>query len=121
LSTLNNTLTASSNSYQAFFWPSGSGPNYTVGGRTGRWALAIGPNFGVTTDGAIYSTSGKIGDFLIDTSGFSTTKTSSSDYTIEGDVYTWGNIYETTIIPGKIETKVVRTESVNGGDPYTLS
>ena len=33
------------------------------------WKLGIGSNFGVTSDGAIYATAGKIGNMIIDTNG----------------------------------------------------
>lgn len=53
---------------QAFIQPSGSQDPYKIAGQEqAGWALAIGSNFGVTTNGTLYATAGKIGGMSIST------------------------------------------------------
>lgn len=85
---------------QAFIQPGGTRARYTIGGKTtSGWAIGIGPNFGVTTDGTIYAknatfSDGAISGGTIKIGGTSTNPNfavdSNGNVTLKGNI-TWGS------------------------------
>ena len=63
------------------FMCTGSTGTYTLGGqKTSGWCFGAGSNFGVTTDGNVYCSGGKIGGFDISSSALGNTSTPSSGH-----------------------------------------
>lgn len=69
------------------FMCTGSTGSYTLGGRYGSgWAFGAGSNFGVTTSGALYASSGKIGGWNIRSGSLRTVMAGTSkEVTIDGE------------------------------------